>query len=163
MPFIVLMTHGEAISPTEGLTLAGLMTTIRKANAVLACLPEGQRVPRPKIICGPDSDCLQTADIFSAQYVSGFKIEPALGEEPEDGELEDLARTFARSAENIVGISHAKTANRLLRFLAAAKGEGFPAPLSELKMDEVVAVNINGGSLVTSLQIIKAPKFETIA
>jgi hypothetical protein len=160
MPFIILMTHGEAISPTEGLTIAGLMTTIRKANAVLTCLPEGQRVPRPKIICGPDSDCLQTADIFSAQYVSVFTIEPALGDEPGDGELEDLARKFAHSAENIVGISHAKTVGRLLGFLAATKGDGFPAPLPELKMDEVAAVNANGSSLVASLQIIKAPRLE---
>ena len=160
MPFVILMTHGETNSTAEGLTVAGLLTTMRKANAVLACLPEGQRVPRPQIFCGSDSDCLQTADIFAAQYVSGFSIKPALRDGPEECELMALAREMAASPENIAVISHAKTVSRLVEQLAAVRGEAMASRLPELTMDEVLAVELNGKPIAETLRVSKAPKFD---
>ncbi len=160
MPYIILMTHGETNSAAEGLTVAGLLTTMRKANAALACIPEGRRVPRPKILCGPDSDCMQTVDIFAAQYVSGFLIRPALRDEPDDEELDALARELMSSAENIVVISHAKTVSRLIGRLAAARGEKIDSPIPDLAMDEVLALELNGKPIAETLRVSKAPKFD---
>jgi len=152
---IVFMAHGEIISPAKGLTMGGVLITLRKANAALACLPENIRIPRPQIVCGKDAECFHTAELLAAQYLSGYSIESALKEEATDETIARFTEQLRQGEETLIVISHMTIIGKILDHLALAKGERFPEPLRDLAPDEVAAVDLDAAPFVSSLVFAK--------
>lgn len=147
MPFIIAVTHGEMGLLGTNLMATGHLNSIKKANAILACLPTKQRLNRPMIITGPETDCLKTGTIINAQFGRKNTDEPkletreALGENPGDDLLKDFTSDLLRRDENVILVSHMGTIRRLMALLATLSGKEFTEPVHDLLPDEAVAAN----------------------
>jgi hypothetical protein len=129
------------------LMATGHLNSIKKANAILACLPPKQRLNRPRIMTGPETDCLRTGTVVNAQFGRDNTDKPelqtneALGENPGNELLEDFVGNLLRRDENVVLVSHMGTIRRIMALLATLSGNELPEPLHDLLPDEAVAAN----------------------
>jgi hypothetical protein len=139
MPILIFTAHGETISPTDELTAVSCLIAIRKIDAILACLPENLRIPRPLVFCGTDNKSTRTAEIISSCLVAQYGKMPALGENSA-GETRAFAAKLLKFKRPCLVISHAEIIDLLIADIAALLGQQITAPRS-IGSDGIIAID----------------------
>lgn len=156
MPIVIMMAHGETISPNSHLTAASCLDTLKKAQLALTCLPEDERFPRPNIICGFDNESRRTGTLLAGNLSSHFREHAGAADNPEQDDQRLLAKMIIDEGKHVILATHNTTIRLMLPALAAVSGKMqqlLAATIHNLEHHEILAFNTATGQLIFS----KAP------